>query len=329
MTSYIDNDYHYCNNSINFNSKFDFRPFEQNSSEEECDSQVYQNALTEKDYLSFFTEPKPLDFNEEIQNHLSYFSMKEKQDISSNKPTENTTDQNIPEDEFINDISYNNIEKTEDDSKINEDDEPQKTEETTSIIDKKENLFIITEKSVQRGRKRKSKNNRKVHNKNNIDNIFFKLMRKFFKWTKGRIDKVYCFYYNKKNIIKRIKGEFISSMNQSKVLKVMNKSIRELFDNESPKYKKLEGKNKYVFDQLANDPNVSDEVKEFIDSSFRNVFIYYFVMGKNPFPNLFVDSEDSNSFEAFMETVESDSKDKYRNFALNNFFDGGRERDKN
>ena len=118
-------------------------------------------------------------------------------------------------------------------------------------------------------------------------------------------------------------------MNQSKILKVMNKSIRELFENESPICKKLEGKNEYVFDQLANDPNVSDEVKEFIDSSFRNVFIYYFVMGKNPFPNLFVDSEDSNSFEAFMETVESDSKDKYRNFALNNFFDGGRERDKN
>ena len=118
-------------------------------------------------------------------------------------------------------------------------------------------------------------------------------------------------------------------MNQSKILKVMNKSIRELFENESPICKKLEGKNEYVFDQLANDPNVSDEVKEFIDSPFRNVFIYYFVMGKDPFPNLFDDSEDPNSFEAFMETVDSDFKDKYRNFALYKFFNGGRERCEN
>ena len=115
--------------------------------------------------------------------------------------------------------------------------------------------------------------------------------------------------------------------------KIKKKSIKELFTfwpNDTrlgkKKRKKLKEdrvynkQNEIIFEKLANLSNFPI-VKEFIDSSFEDVYKNYYITGNNPFPReLYDDSKDPNTFEKSMEKFESDYKKRYEYIVRNNFF---------
>lgn len=164
-----------------------------------------------------------------------------------------------------------------------------------------------------------------------IDNIRNKITRKVFKWIYGVLSKClkHCEIEDK---IKRISDDNLKLMNMETIKKIKKKSIKELFTfwpNDTrlgkKKRKKLKEdrvynkQNEIIFEKLANLSNFPI-VKEFIDSSFEDVYKNYYIAGNNPFPKIFDDSKDSNTFEKSIYKFESNYKERYQNIAKNYFF---------